>query len=265
MATVAEKTPGNEVLFERAGAHVAIVTLNRPQVRNAVNGDLAIAMERHVQRIEEDDSIRVAILAAAGTRSFCAGADLAEVAAGRAASLFTPAGGFAGFMDAVRSKPWIAAVDSDAFGGGFELCLCCDLIVAAEHVRFALPEVRRGLFAGVAAQRLPHALPRNVALELMISGAPMEAKRAQELGMVNRVVAPGTARAAAIALAESIAANAPLSVRGSLAVARIAAGSSSPELRAAYDAAVERISRSADSQEGPRAFLEKRTPVWRGA
>jgi len=252
------------ILFERVTPHIALVTLNRPAARNAVNVAMAQRLEEHVRAIESDPEIRVAILAAAPGKAFCAGADLTEVAAGRGRLLMTPKGGFAGFVYAPRSKPWIAAVHGFALGGGLELSLACDMIVAADNAVFGLPEPKRGILAGAGGvYRLPRAIPRAIALEMLATGAPIDARRAYELGLVNRAVEESQLVGEAVAMAEQIAANAPLSVRESLAIGRIAGERLEAELRQLQDAAAKRVMASEDAREGPRAFVEKRTPVWR--
>lgn len=256
---------GRELLVELRDDHIAVVTLNRPEVRNAINGALAVAFDGVVKATEADDRVRVVILASSNDRVFCAGADLSEIAKGRAATLSTPDGGFAGFADARRTKPWIAAVQGMALAGGCELALACDMIVASDNAKFGLPEVKRGLFAGAGGvHRLPRAIPRNVALELIATGDPMDAERAYALGLVNRIAPLAEVPATAIALALAIAVNAPISVRESLAVARLSAERSDAELRTLSFAASDRVFTSEDAKEGPLAFLEKRPPRWRG-
>lgn len=248
---------GNEVQFERHRDHIAILTLNRPEVRNAINGALAYRLDALVKQTEQDDTIRVVILASSNARVFCAGADLSEIAQGRADTLSTLDGGFAGFADAKRSKPWIAAVQGYALAGGCELALGCDMIVASDDAQFGLPEVKRG-------HRLPRGIPRAVALELIATGDPIDARRAYELGLVNRVAPSDAVRSTAIALAEAIAVNAPLSVRESLDVARLSSEKSDAELRTLSFEASARVFASEDAEEGPRAFLEKRPARWTG-
>jgi len=252
------------ILFERIGRHIALVTLNRPAARNAINGEMTQRLEACVREIERDPELRVAILKAAPGKAFCAGADLGEIAAGREMSLVTREGGFAGFVYAPRVKPWIAAVHGFALGGGLELPLACDLIVAAETTVFGLPEPRRGIVAGAGGMyRLARVIPRAIALELIATGAQIGARRAYELGLVNRVVEEAQLLPEALALAEQIAANAPLAVRESLALARVASELSEQELQRLSNEAVQRVMASADAREGPRAFVEKRTPVWK--
>jgi len=257
---------GDEVLFEVVDGHIAVITLNRPEVRNAVNGAVATGLDAAVKRVEGDPEIRVAILASSQNKVFCAGADLAEIAAGRGHLLGTKDGGFAGFVEHPKAKPWIAAVEGAAFAGGCEIVLACDMVSASETAKFGLPEVKRGLYAGAAGvYRLPRRLPRNIAVELVVTGEGLDATRAYALGLVNRLTAPGGALAAALDLARSIAANAPLSVRESLAIARLCHDLTEDELRPLSRAATARVFSSEDAKEGPRAFLEKRAPVWKGA
>lgn len=258
-------TIGQEILFELVDGHIALVTLNRPEKRNAINGAMTAALDYLVKRIESDDHVRVAILTSSIAAVFCAGADVAEIARNGADSLSTPDGGFAGFHAAKRNKPWIAAVAGAALGGGCELCLACDMIVAAEGASFGLPEVKRGLFAAAAgAYRLPKRIPQNIAMELIATGNPISAERAQSLGLVNRIAPPGQALAEAVRLAGEIAVNAPLAVRESLKLARLATLRSEDELRALSRAAASVVFGSEDAKEGGRAFLERRSPQWLG-
>jgi enoyl-CoA hydratase/carnithine racemase len=240
-----------------------MVILNRPRAHNAINGEMAALIDGMVKTVESDPTIRVAVFAAVG-KSFCAGADLREVAAGRANDLRTADGGFAGFVFARRSKPWIAAVQGAAHGGGTEIALACDMIVACEDASFGLTEAKRGLIAGAGGcYRIARALPPAIAFEIITAAAPFGARRAHELGLVNRLVDPAAVGAEALELARSIAANCPLSVRESLGIARAAVSMGERELRALQDAAVARILASPDVIEGASAFLEKRAPVWR--
>lgn len=255
---------GREVLFD-VQDHVAMVTLNRPDKRNAVNGDVTSAMDWIVRAVESDDNIRAAILTSSLESTFCAGADLGEIARGNAAALGTKDGGFAGFVDYPRAKPWIAAVTGNALAGGCELCLACDMIVASDQAKFGLPEVKRGLFAGAGGvHRLGRALPRNIALELVATGDPLEVKRAYDFGLVNRMVPLSKTLDAARALAADIAVNAPLSVRESLVVARLAQEEPDGALRKLSREKAMFVMSSEDAKEGPKAFLEKRVPKWTG-
>lgn len=255
---------GVEVLYEVAD-HIALVTLNRPDKRNAINGAVATALDWIVKTVEADDTVRAAILYSSLESTFCAGADLAEISRGAGATLGTKDGGFAGFVNAARTKPWIAAVRGNALAGGCELTLSCDMIVASEDAKFGLPEVKRGLYAGAGGTyRLPRAIPRNVALELIATGDPMDAQRAYALGLVNRIAPLAGVLDAARKLAQEITVNAPLSVRESLRIARIAADMSEAEIRALSIEASRKVMTSEDAKEGPRAFLEKRKPNWSG-
>ena len=253
------------VLHERVDDHVALVTLNRPDARNAVNPEVANCLEAIVAELEDDKAIRAVVLQGAGGQAFSAGADLKVVAAGRGRELWTERGGFAGFIFAPRRKPWIAAVEGPALAGGCEIALSCDFIVASREARFALPEVKRGLIAAASGLfRLPRRLPRAVAMEMIATGDPLPIERAYRLGLVNHLVDAGGARDKAIELARAIAANAPLAVQHSMVIARQAQNLSEAELSALSDEARAFIATTADYREGPRAFIEKRAPNWQG-
>lgn len=254
------------VLLERLGDHIALVTLNRPDARNAINGAVAQAMDAIVEETENDPDIWVVIITGAGNNGvFCAGADLKEVSAGRAASLSTERGGFAGLVFSDRKKPWIAAVNGKALAGGCEIVLSCDLVVAADTATFGLPEVLRGLLAGAGGLfRLPRAIPRNVALELIMTAGQLDAQRAFSFGFVNRIAPLEKVREEAIALAKQIIVNAPVSVRESLQVAKRALDLPEEELIPLTRKHSAIVSQSEDYKEGPRAFIEKRAPKWSG-
>ncbi|WP_448584880.1 enoyl-CoA hydratase-related protein [Thermaurantiacus sp.] len=256
---------GREVLYEVVEGHIGLVRLNRPDKRNAVNGDVAQAMDWIVKATEADDSIRVVILGSTSDGAFSAGADLSEISKGRGHLLGTRDGGFGGLATAVRAKPWIAAVNAPALAGGCELALSCDMIVAAETARFGLPEVKRGLFAGAGGVfRLTRRLPASIAYELVATGDPIDAPRAYALGLVNRLVPADRVMEAAIELAKAISVNAPMSVRESLKVARMSFDAPEAELWKVSREVSARVFASEDAQEGPLAFLEKRAPVWKG-
>ena len=249
----------------RVGDHVLCVTINRPEKRNAINSEVAAGIDRAVKEAEGDHLIRAVVLTSTGEQSFCAGADLGEVAAGRHAGLVTPDGGFAGLTEAKRSKPWIAAVDAPALGGGMELCLACDMVVASERAVFGLPEAKRGVIASAGGiARIARRIAPSVANELLATGHPIDARRAYDLGFVNRVTPPGDALAGALALASRIAENAPVSVQQSLLVARAAFDHDEAGLFALMRAAGAVVRVSEDAKEGVQAFLEKRTPQWLG-
>jgi enoyl-CoA hydratase len=253
------------VLFERVGEHIAVVTLNRPEKRHAVNGAVARRLDSIVKETERDPDIWVVVLTSSGGPTFCAGADLAEVSAGRAAELSTPDGGFGGFVESVRQKPWIVAVRGSALGGGLEFSLACDLRVIAESTVMGLPEVKRGLIAGAGGiYRLPRQIPRAIALEIIALGEPIAAARAYALGLVNAVVPEEKVLETALDFARKICANAPLAVRESLKIARAADETPERESIAAMRKTVEFLVTTEDFKEGPRAFVEKRAPRWSG-
>lgn len=268
MMTLSQNCPdveGTAVRYELLEGGIAFVTLNRPAVRNAVNPALARELEATVNAIEKDENVLVAILTGSGDQAFCAGADLKEVAAGRLDDCFTATGGFAGFVNAQRSKPWIAAVNGHALAGGFEIVLACDLAVAAHHATFGLPEVTRGLIASAGGlYRLPRVLPRAIANELILTGAFIAADRALELGLLNSVVSAPKLLEETKRLASAICANAPLAVRESIRIARLASGFYDDELRRAAEQAQARLQESADYAEGAQAFIDKRMPHWKG-
>lgn len=253
------------LLFEIVEEHVALLRFNRPQARNAVDGPAARAIMAAVNRIESDPAIRVGILASATPGMFSAGADLKTVAAGRVADLRPGDAGFAGLVDAIRIKPLIAAVDGPALGGGCELCLACDMIIASPESRFGLPEVKLGMMAGAGGvHRLARVLPRNIALEMVASGAPIDAARAAAFGMVNRLVPGPEVLETALALARMIAANAPVSVVESMTVMRQVGDRSDAELRRLSRERMARVMATEDAAEGPAAFVAKRAPRWKG-
>jgi len=243
---------------------MAILTLNRPEARNAVNGDVSKGMEAALDKVEEDDNVWVAILTHNGP-VFSAGADLKAISSGKAADLQTPRGGFAGLVQRPRTKPLIAAVDGPALAGGCEIALACDLIVASTQARFGVPEVKRSLAAAAGALfRLPRALPHNLALEMIMTGDPIEAERAYHFGMVNDLCEPGQALERAKALAARICANAPLAVRKSREVAlKSLDADEATGFKLSGEAMID-LSSTEDFWEGPKAFIEKRDPVWQG-
>ena len=238
---------------------VLLVRLDRDAKRNAMDHAMTLGLDAAMNRLEDDDELWVGVLTGQG-RAFSAGSDLADPDRNT-----TERGGPYGLVRRQRNKPLIAAVDGLAFGGGFEMVLACDLVVASARASFALPEVKRGLFAlygGVF--RAARALPPNLARELALTGEPISAERAHALGLVNRLCADGQALAEALALADSICANSPVAVRESLAVITRAHEAADPLAWELSAAAAERVRASQDSREGINAFLEKRAPVWRG-
>jgi len=249
--------------YETKG-RVAIITIRRPEARNAVNGEVARAMEAALDQLEDDTDVWVGIVAGEGP-VFSAGADLKAISAGQAADLQTERGGFGGIAHRQRTTPLIAAVDGPALAGGFEIVLACDMVVASTQARFGIPEVKRSLVAAAGGLfRLPRALPRNLALELAITGDPIDAERAYALGLVNVLVEPGQALEGALALAERVIANAPLAVQASR---RVMLGTLNADEDQAWRITGEEFSalfRTEDFLEGPRAFIEKRPPAWKG-
>ena len=253
------------LLFEKIGPHVAVVTLNRPDRRNTINGAVTRLMADYLRRIEADPEIRVAILTAAGDTAFCGGADLSEVAAGHAYDMVDHHNGFAGFVNARRTKPWIAAVRGAAVGGGMEVVLACDLVVAGESASFSLPEVRRGLLAAAGGvYRLPRTIPPRKAMEYLLTGATLSANAADALQLVNRLVPDGDLLDAALELARKITENAPLAVGASRKLAAATFDTTDARLsrRSLEEIAV--LMNGEDAKEGVRAFLEKRPARWRG-
>ncbi|WP_296602217.1 enoyl-CoA hydratase-related protein [Nocardioides sp.] len=249
--------------------HTLLVTIDRPEARNAIDQATWDALGDAWQRAETDTGIRAVVITGAGEKAFCAGADLRAIAEGGYRTTADPVRdpwGFAGVASHEISVPVIAAVNGLALGGGWEIVLACDLVVAAEHAEFALPEVRRGLIAGGGgAFRIADQLPRPLAMELLLTGERISAARALELGMVNRVVPAEQVLPEALALAERIGRNAPLAVQATKRIARsITHGCSTadtePWMRSAAE--VSRVMRSEDAREGARAFVEKREPVW---
>lgn len=251
------------VTFEVRG-HYAVITIDRPQARNAVNGAVASGIEAGIDRIEESEDLWVGIIT--GTPPvFCAGADLKEINSGNAAGLQTARGGFAGLVQRERTKPVIAAVDGPALAGGTEITLACDLIVASRSATFGIPEVKRSLVAGAGGLfRLGRKIPFNLAMECALTGDPISAESAHHHGLVNVLTDDGGALDAALALADRICANAPVAVRASRRVV-LEATHAPDEL--GWKLSVEGMGeamRSADFSEGLTAFIEKRPPNWTG-
>ena len=251
------------VEVERNG-RVGIIRSNRPEARNAVNGELANGVEAALDEWETDDEIQAVVLTGNGP-TFCAGADLKLVAVGKGAEMATAKGNFAGLVRRNYPKPLIAAVNGPALAGGFEIVLACDLVVAADHATFGLPEVKRGLFAAAGALiRLPKRVPLATATEMAITGDPIDANRALQLGLVNRVVPVDQVVDEALALAARIAANGPLAIKNSLRMVREAGDLSEEEAWPRnFELAME-VFASKDSIEGATAFAEKREPRWTG-
>jgi enoyl-CoA hydratase len=248
---------------------IAVITLNRPEARNAINGEVAEAMEAAIDKMEGDDDVWVGVLRANTEGQerpvFCAGADLKAINSGQGATLATAKGGFAGLVYRDRKKPLIAAVDGLATAGGCEIVLSCDMVVASTRSSFGLAEVKRNLIAGAGGlYRLPQAIGRNVAMELILTGEPLAAERAHQLGLVNRLVEPGKAYEAALALASQVTAAAPMAVWESRAVVLASTYADEATLRKLTNEGFARVMRSEDLKEGLTAFIEKRAPNWQG-
>jgi len=250
-----------EVLTEAADG-VLVITLNRPDARNAVNGAVAEGVARALDRLDAEDELRLGILTGAG-KSFCSGMDLKAFVAGERP--WAGDRGFAGIAQRASRKPLIAAVEGFAVAGGFEVALACDLIVAARDARFGIPEVKRGLVAaGGALIRLPKRIPYHLAMEMALTGDPIGAERAHELGIVSRLAEPGEALAAARELAATIAANGPLALDASKRIVQRALDWTEAEAWAAQGEIAGPVFASEDAREGARAFAEKRAAQWRG-
>jgi enoyl-CoA hydratase len=252
----------DEVLRERRG-HVEILTINRPEARNAINLAVANALSAALDDAAADDDCWVVILTGAEDKAFSAGMDLKAFAQGEAP---ITEHGFAGVTKREFPKPLIAAVNGSALAGGFEIMLSCDLVVAAEHARFGIPEAARGLIAGGGGLiRLAKRIPRAIALELALTAAPIDAERAYDVGLVNRVVPADRLLDAAVELAEQISKNAPLAVRVSKRVMLGSIELNESDAWALNDGSFGEIARSHDAIEGAVAFAEKREPNWTGA
>jgi enoyl-CoA hydratase len=250
------------VELERRGA-TALLTLNRPDARNAISPEVSREMMAHLDGIEADDEVRAVVVTGAG-EVFCAGADLKVVASGRANEIADVKGGFAGIVTRDFPKPLIAAVNGPALAGGFEIVLACDMVVAADTARFGIPEAKRGLMAAAGGLiRLPKRVSLAIALELAMTGDPIDAPRAFELGLVNRVVPAGRVVDEALALAGRIAENSPIAVRLSRQLVKEAVElDEAAAWKRTAELAVEVFS-SGDAIEGATAFAEKRPPVWK--
>lgn len=251
-----------ELLVETRGP-VLIMQLNRPQARNAATLEMAEAMASALDALDSQPELRVGIITGAGG-SFCAGMDLKGFLQGKRPSL--PGRGFCGLTMRPPAKPLIAAVEGYALAGGFELALACDLIVAARDAQFGLPEVKRGLAASAGGLlRLPKRLPYHVAMECILTGDMFGAERFAQLGLVNRLTEPGGALDAALALAQTIAANGPLAVAASKQVASQSGEWPLAEMFDRQAVITAPVFSSQDAREGAAAFAEKRPPVWKGA
>jgi enoyl-CoA hydratase len=247
---------------ERRGK-VEILRLNRPEARNAINPEPSREIEGALDEIEADRDVWCIVLTGTGP-VFCAGADLKVVAAGRGVEIMLERGGFAGLVEREVTKPIICAVNGPALAGGFEIVLACDLVVAADSARFGVPEVQRGLMAAAGALiRLPKRVPLAIALELAMTGDPVDADRALALGLVNRVVPADRVLDEAVAIAERIGENSPVAVRVSRRLVKEALDLTEAEAWVRNDERALEVFRGGDAIEGATAFAEKRKPVWK--
>lgn len=249
------------VLTERRD-RVLLITLNRPEARNAVNLKVAEGIAAALDELDADDALTVGILTGAGG-GFCAGMDLKAFVSGE--SPWVGDRGFAGIVQRSSRKPLIAAIEGFAVAGGFEIALACDLIVAARGAKLGVPEVKRSLVAaGGALLRLPRRMPYGLAMELALTGDPIDAERAQELGVVNRLAEPGGAVDVALELAASIARNGPLAVAATKQVLEAQFGWTEEEFWVKQGEITGPVFTSEDAREGATAFAEKRDPRWKG-
>jgi enoyl-CoA hydratase len=251
-----------EAVLTEAHDGVLVITINRPDARNAINGEVARGIAAALDRLDGEDDLRVGVLTGAGG-FFSSGMDLKGFLSGDVP--IVEGRGLGGLTERPPRKPLVAAVEGYAVAGGFELVLACDLVVAGEGSRLGVPEVKRGLVAGAgAAIHLPQRIPPAIALEMLLTGEPVEASRAAQLGLVNRVVPDGTALEAAVELARTVAANGPLAVAATKQIARSAPDWTFVEAWQKQAEIMAPVFVSEDAHEGARAFAEKRAPVWKG-
>jgi len=249
------------VLTERRG-RVFVITLNRPDQRNAVNAALAQGLAAALDELDGASESSIGIITGAG-KGFCAGMDLKAFVAGESPRV--QGRGFAGITRRAAAKPLIAAIEGFAVAGGLEVALACDLIVAARGTRLGIPEVKRSLVAaGGGLLRLPRMLPRNIAMELALTGEPMLAERGYELGLVNRLTEAGGTLEGALELADLIAENAPLALAASKRILQESVDWPDTEFFDRQEEIVAPVMHSEDAREGATAFAEKRPPIWKG-
>lgn len=247
--------------------HVAVMTINRPEARNAVNTDVAQGLEAAIDKLEADDQAWIGIITGAQTDKgwiFSAGADLKQMSVDPG-GMSTAKGGFAGFVQRERTKPVIAAVDGPALAGGTEIVLACDMVVASETAVFGVPEVKRNLVAAAGGLfRLPQKLPTNIAMELALTGRlDFSAERAHHFGLVNRLTGEGEALAGAMELAAEVEEAAPLAVRESMAIVKATYPDETEGWRLSGEGIMKMFG-TEDFSEGLNAFIEKRAPEWKG-
>ena len=257
----AEPEAESAVLTDRRG-RILTITINRPEQRNAVNAAVAAGIAGALEELDGDAGLSVGVLFGVG-KGFCAGMDLKAFVTGERP--FIPGRGFAGITQRSADKPLIAAVEGFALAGGLEVALACDLIVAARGARLGIPEVKRSLFAaGGGLLRLPRALPRNVAMEMALTGDPIGAERAHDLGLVNRLADPGHALDVALELAETIAANGPVALAATKRILVESSDWPDSEFFERQGPIYDQVFSSEDAREGATAFAERRAPEWKG-
>lgn len=251
----------NTLQLETRG-NTLLITINRPQARNAMDFETATALAAALDQLENRDDLSLAILTGAGG-TFCSGMDLKGFLEGKRPSL--PGRGFGGLTEKPPRKVLIAAIEGYALAGGFELALACDLIVSSTAAKFGLPEVKRGLVAAAGGlMRLPRRIPYHIAMEYALTGNMLEARQAHAYGLINRLADPGQALDAALALADEISANGPLAVAVSKQVVAESVDWNTSEMFERQRALTVPVFSSADAREGAAAFAEKRKPVWTG-
>jgi enoyl-CoA hydratase/carnithine racemase len=245
-----------EVLSELTN-NVLVITLNRPEAGNSLNGALSEGLSNALTEAAENDDVRAIVVTGAGEKIFCAGMDLKAFAAGE--DIAKIGMGFAALRNC--KKPLIAAVNGHALAGGFEVVMMCDLVVSVDSARFGIPEVKRGLFAAGGGVRLPARIPLAIALEMGLTGDPIDASRAKELGLINQVVPAAELRDAALALAARVSANGPLAVQATKQLMLDEIGNGNPSLLGELQ---KKVFTSEDAKEGATAFAQKRAPEWKG-
>ncbi|WP_172201455.1 enoyl-CoA hydratase/isomerase family protein [Campylobacter sp. RM16188] len=254
----------NEVISELREDGILILTINRPEKRNALNGATSAKMEEILNMASKDNAVRVIIVTGSGEKAFCAGEDLSELAETGECQTVTEHG-FGGLTNRLCPKPIICAVNGTAVGGGMEIAVACDLIVSVKEARFGLPEVKVGLIASTGGLvRMARELPRKIAMELCLTGKLIYAEEAKEIGIVNYVVEREELMNKAIELAEQIAANAPISLQITKEILHAAPSMSLEDAMRLSDNSYKYIEKTEDGIEGPLAFMEKRKPNWKG-
>lgn len=253
-----------EVVTNLTEDGVLIIRINRPEKRNAINSITSAAMENIINKAEKDPKIKVMIITGTGEKSFCAGEDLSELSqTGECQTVMEH--GFAGLTNRLSPKPIICAVNGTAVGGGMEIAIACDIIIAAEHARFGLPEVKVGLIASTGGiVRMAKELPKKIAMELCLTGKLIFASEAKEIGIVNHVVPAQELLDKALEIASIIAKNAPISLKMTKDILHMATQMSTEDAMRYCDIAYKFIEKTEDGIEGPLAFMQKRVPNWKG-